>query len=210
MNDIFNSMNLFQSFIRLFTKPKKKVFQRVERKYVYVFLIFLIFVSVAWFLLQKGYVNLYQKAGNNDVLTFMKIQSTLYFDPVRIVQYEEGIVLVDIRSKKAYDAEHIKKAINIPVEPKEDKPDDIEALDERISSFKDAARSGKMIVIYDENAYSVQTYKIAYILLTKKIDVKILRIGWNEFRHLQTFWLPEKLWNKVNIIDFIEGTAVIR
>lgn len=134
-------------------------------------------------------------------------QDQFYYDPIQIVTYSSTATLVDIRRNEEYKAEHIMGAINIPVETKAEDQNEISNKKEVLEAFK-KLDSKKEIVIYGDNSYSSKPIKTAALLTQKGIPVQVMSVGWNEFRHLTNFWLPEHLWNKVLIIDFLEGTLI--
>jgi rhodanese-related sulfurtransferase len=140
----------------------------------------------------------------NEIKDAINLQSELYYDPVNYFVYNEDIQLVDIRRKENFQNEHINTSLNIPAEIDKTNPSEFSNKKELIEAFQ-KLDSKKDIVILGENSNSLVPIHVAGVLAEKQIRVKIMTIGWNEFRNLQTFWLPEQLWGKVNIMDFVES-----
>ncbi len=129
-----------------------------------------------------------------------------YYDPINIVTYADNAILVDVRNAESYKVGHIMSAESIPIDI-EKETGDIANQTKVLKAFRELD-SKRQIVIYGDNSYSLVPVKTAAFLTQKGIPVKVMSIGWNEFRYIDTFWLPEHLWNKVNIIDFVEGSQV--
>lgn len=123
-----------------------------------------------------------------------------YYDPIDIILYNPDIQLVDIRQAEIYKEGYIKDAINIPADFEKG---DIKNAQEILHSFSKLGDETQ-IVIYGENSYTLRTVAVARLLEQQNIQVKVLRVGWTEFFHFQTFWLPEELSSKVNILNYIE------
>ncbi len=140
----------------------------------------------------------------NEIKDAINLQAELYYDPVNYFVYNEDVQLVDIRRKENFQNEHINTSINIPAEIDKTNPSEFSNKKELIEAFQ-KLDSKKDIVILGENSNSLVPIHVAGVLAEKQIRVKIMTIGWNEFRNLQTFWLPEQLWGKVNIMDFVDS-----
>lgn len=122
-----------------------------------------------------------------------------YYDPVDIVLKKEVVTIVDIRSSEVFAEGHIRNAVNIPVTIQ-----NREILNEaEIIAQVSQLNSKTPIVIYGENNYSSDPWIAAELFDTLNYPVRVLRVGWNEFSHFTSFWLPERLSNEINIIDFI-------
>lgn len=154
---------------------------------------------IAWHLQSFAFVN--PRIFSSQANDYWAKQDQFYYDPINIVTYADNATIVDIRSKESFETEHINTSVNIPVEL--DKSGKISNKKEILDSFSKLDHK-RIIVIYGDNTYSLLVIKAAAFLNQKGIPVKVMTIGWNEFRHLTNFWLPERLWNKVNIIDFVE------
>lgn len=123
-----------------------------------------------------------------------------YYDPIDVVLYDPDIQLVDIRQTEQFKEGRIKGAINIPVSFEDGDISNKQQVIEQFAKLK----TEPQIVIYGKNSYTLQTVRVAQLLENKNIQVKVLRVGWTEFFHFQTFWLPEELSSKVNILNYIE------
>ena len=123
----------------------------------------------------------------------LELEKSLYFDPLNLIERlkkpDEKIVLVDIRDKESFEKEHIKTAVNF------------QEADEIIRWLKSKKST---VVIYGSYGNDLKTRTVAYQLINQGIQTKILSIGYNEFRHLKILWLPQSLWDKINLEDFIE------
>lgn len=175
------------------------------RSFIFVAVGLIIFSIGLYFILNRNIVRTPGRTySTNEIEEFMNLQSELYYDPVNYFVYNEDIQLVDIRRKENFQKEHISSSINIPVEIDKANPSEIVNKEELIEAFK-KLDSEKTIVIFGENTNSLVPSKLAGLLAEKHIAVKVMTIGWNEFRHLHTFWLPEQLWGKVNVLEFVES-----
>ncbi len=135
----------------------------------------------------------YQKPSQEDLIKeFYEIENAVYVSPhsLRVKMSKGNIddyVLVDLRSAKEYEKEHISAAINIPAY----KDPNTSAYDEKdriINSFRQLPK-GKDIIVYCYSMPCMTGRKIGKILAENGIYVKHLGIGWNEWRY---FW---NLWN---------------
>ncbi len=165
---------------------------------------FVLMVFVGFYLYQNTSKesSLYSDFDQEEIENYWLTQKDFYFDPMVIVRKSEDIALVDIRSKERFDAGHIKGSVSIPFPSSNS--ENKETLEQ---SFKQAFKKlgkAKTLVIYDENVYAERSLEAAFLLSESNIRVKVLRVGWNEFRHLTNFWVPEDLATKVNILDHVE------
>ncbi|MFA9288250.1 MAG: rhodanese-like domain-containing protein [Weeksellaceae bacterium] len=169
-----------------------------------------LFLLIALWIAFGPRYSVYNRLSRQQVADFWALQKTLYVDPNVLIQQmsaeKKTIILVDIRAAEDYKKAHILDAVNIPV-----------AFDAKTNSIKKDAdlkkgfkKLGKNqeIIIYGENSYSQIPETVAFNLGSEGIPVQVLTIGFNEFRHFSTFWLPEKLWGKVRVEDFITGETV--
>lgn len=192
--------------INKFKKNKKdKVIQ--EEKFWKVKNIFFFFLSFLFgflgiFLLtkkslplkiEKKYKNI---SYTSKIKEFINYALNLYYDPLDLINYlkkpNEKLLLVDVRDKKSFEKEHIKTAVFF----------------ENINQIKKLSNNGKKeIVLYGNYQGEKKVFQIAFNLLNQGLQVKILTIGYNQFRHLRMFWLPQSQWDEVKIDDFIEATS---
>jgi rhodanese-related sulfurtransferase len=133
------------------------------------------------------------KINVNELKKILELEKGLYFDPLNLIEWlkkpDEKIVLVDIRDKGSFEKERIKTAVNF------------QEADEIIRWLKNKKLT---VVIYSSYGNDLKTKTVAYQLINQGIQTKILSIGYNEFRHLKILWLPQSLWEKINLEDFIE------
>jgi len=171
-----------------------------------IFLPFLISFFIVFFLVKSFYQqrtiffkkslsekNQPAKINVDELKKFLELEKDLYFDPLNLIKWlkkpDEKIVLVDIRDEESFEKEHIKTAVNF------------QEADEIIRWLKNKKST---VVIYGSYGNDLKTKTAAYQLINQGIQTKILSIGYNEFRHLKILWLPQSLWDKINLEDFIE------
>lgn len=111
------------------------------------------------------------------------------YDPVRLKdQLKKGdqeLLLVDLRPKKEFRSGHIKTAVNIPWQ------NDLSAW---LKQLKQHETKGKTIILYEYSQASALPQELALYLKKDRQDAYYLAIGYNEWRHFYTFWLPESQW----------------
>ncbi len=124
---------------------------------------------------------------------FFALLNAVYLDPVDLLDLiknnDKNYILIDIRSKEEFNKGHIKTAVNLTPEALLKKTNDLRK---------------KTVILYGQTSYSSITKNTVYSLLEKNIKVKVLSVGWNEFFHFRNLWLPEILWNKMRIDQFVE------
>lgn len=134
-------------------------------------------------------------------------KSGLITDPLDLLwQMRRGeydkFVLVDTRSKEDFLKAHIKSAISFPLFDQGGRPKLID--DALLSEFEEQFKEKKnTIVIYGNSGRSVRENEFASKLNSKNVKVTVLSIGWNEWRHFRNLWLPESLWDSVQIDDYV-------
>lgn len=105
---------------------------------------------------------------------------------------EGDFVLVDLRSSQEYEKEHVIGAINIPTYKDPNNSISIEAEKEEkkriIEEFKKLGKE-REIIVYCYSMPCMTGRKVGKMLSENGIFVKLLGIGWNEWRY---FW---NLWN---------------
>ncbi len=181
---------------------KQKLFKTLKRnweKKVEIRLKHLIILSSVFMIGIAGILLLFFRMSNQSNPSWQQV-SGAYFDPIDVIKSNRQIQLVDIRAAEDFREGHMKGAVNIPVEFEKGNINNKEDMLRRFSELK----SEPEIVLYGENSYTLQTARTAEFLERENIRVKILRIGWTEFFHFQTFWIPEKLSSTINILDYIE------
>jgi len=132
------------------------------------------------------------KAPKDKLKDLIELEKSLYIDPLILLEvidsHDQSVILIDIRDKVSFKKAHIISAVNYSREE----------LLKNISNFKK-----KKVVIYGDTAYSIETKELALLLIQKNIDVRIMSIGWNEFRHFRNLWLPESDWEKIDVNKYI-------
>lgn len=104
---------------------------------------------------------------------------------------ESNFVLVDLRSSEEYEKEHIVTAINIPTykDPNNSISIDTEKEEKEriIKSFRDLGTE-KEIIVYCYSMPCMTGRKVGKMLSENGIYVKLLNIGWNEWRYYWNLW----------------------
>lgn len=183
------------------------VFKKIKIRYL---LIFSLSFTVSFFLIifinkRNTQPNLVKKVEKKDIslpkitvsrskmIDYLQLERNLYLDPLELINLIKSnnlnFSLIDLRDKKSYQREKIKKAVNY------------QSIEE-IKKVK--INKNKLIILYGDYSSSLKPKEIALNLLKEGYQVKILSVGFNEFRHLKVLWLPQSLWNEVNPDDFIE------
>ncbi|MFA6049336.1 MAG: rhodanese-like domain-containing protein [Candidatus Micrarchaeia archaeon] len=98
-------------------------------------------------------------------------------------------LLVDLRSQQEYEREHVIGAVNIPAY-KDPATPAYEDVDRIVGAFA-ALPKGKEIIAYCYSMPCMTGRKIGKILAERGIYVKMLNIGWNEWRYYWTLWNHE-------------------
>ncbi len=111
----------------------------------------------------------------------------------RIIEARQDFELVDVRDQKAYAAEHIPGARNLPVG---------QVLSDRIMG---SLRSGKPVILYDDGA-SAQAAQAAMLLRAVGVEAKSLRGGMNHW--LRYTLDPESDLDEAEGVSLAERTAV--
>lgn len=144
---------------------------------------------------QKKVAGILKSAKPKDerLMSFVEQNNILYIDPTDLLTLidlaENQIVIVDLRDSTAYKKGHIRGSINISSAD----------ILKKTSVYK-----GRKVIVYGSSAYSMEPEKAALTLMKAGITVKILTIGWNEFRHFSNIWIPEDRWGKLDITKYIE------
>ncbi len=148
------------------------------------------------------------KSQNNLIEDFYLTENAVHISPHGLRgKMDKGIndfVLIDLRSQEEYEKEHIIGAVNIPAYKDKD-TSDYGSVDRIVNSFKDliSKNPGKDIIVYCYSIPCMTGRKIGKILAEKDIYVKLLGIGWNEWRHFWNLWNHEHEWNQTIVTDYI-------
>jgi rhodanese-related sulfurtransferase len=134
-------------------------------------------------------------------------QELLYLDPYSLLNIidknDKKYLLVDIRSEKEYEKEHVKTAINLPLYEGLRNDLSIQKKPKVLAELKKISQ-GKTIIVYGANAYTNTTRQAANYLTDNQLQVKILTVGWNEWRFNTNLWLAEEDWGGFNINQYLE------
>lgn len=122
----------------------------------------------------------------------LEIINGLYIDPMTLTKIIDSntseVLIIDTRSSKDFERSHIRNSKNM-------------SKDEILKEYK--SLRNRKVIVYGENSYDPTPKDIAVFLLGKRTDVRVLAVGWNEFRHFRNLWVPEGLWNKIDIDKYI-------
>lgn len=140
----------------------------------------------------------YGKVTNDDDISIV--------DPYRVLiglsEGREDIILVDIRSEKAYDVKHIKNTYNAPF--LDEKGSYNSSFVKNIASIQKRAGGSKKLVLLPYSYYSTSGKEAILQLEKNSISAELLNIGWNELYNLPNMWVPEEKWNTIRFQDMIE------
>ena len=137
---------------------------------------------------------------NDRVKNFYNDEMASVISPVDlrglIDKKDQNYVLVDLRTKAEYDAEHIITAINIPA------PN----LDENqlLAEFNKIPKD-KKIIVYCYSAYCTLGRQVGQFLANNGIYIRDLDAGWSEWRYYWGIWNPGED-SKVGEKYIIKGT----
>lgn len=144
---------------------------------------------------KKEVVNLIEEksAPKEKIKELIELEKYLYVDPLALLQLidsgDKKIILVDTRDSSSFKKAHIRGAVNFS----------IDQIKKDTSFLKN-----KKVITYGDTASSVLSKEIALLLIEKKINVRLLSVGWNEFRHFKNLWVPENQWDKIDVNKYIE------
>ncbi|MBT4119992.1 MAG: rhodanese-like domain-containing protein [Candidatus Peribacter sp.] len=110
-------------------------------------------------------------------------------------------VLVDLRSPEEYEREHIAGAISIWAY-KDPEHSAYNEVDRIVSAFK-ALPQDKDIIVYCYSIPCMTGRKMGNVLAENDVYVKLLGVGWNEWRHFWTLWNHEHEWDTFLVEDYV-------
>lgn len=135
---------------------------------------------------------LHPKGNADDIRHSLQTVASLYVSPVDLItlisEKQDSFTLVDVRSSALFEKAHIQTAVNIP--------DVTRSSIDSIRAFP--------VIVYGESPYSQATLQAAKAVSSAGKDVRILSIGWNEFRFFPNLWMPEDWGNRVQIDDYLQ------
>jgi len=211
MNNMKKIIEIFRNVFRFHHKVtiKERIISFFTKYWKWVLAVLILVIAIVGFIVWTNRTKpiLYHKYSPQEINMFWEMQESLYYDPVDYLLFRDTATIVDIRSAERFKEEHMLGAVNIPIELEKEDLTRIKDQKRVIEEFKKLGNK-KEIVIYGENNYSLTPIKTASLLARNNVPVRIMKIGWNEFRHFPTFWLPEQLWNKANIYNFIESNEL--
>ncbi len=120
---------------------------------------------------------------------------------VKMAKGIDDFVLVDLRSKQEYQQEHVAGAVNIPAYSDPNTPA-YQEIDRIVSEFKKLP-SEKEVIVYCYSIPCMTGRKIGKMLVEKGIYVKVLGIGWNEWRYFWNLWNHEGEWNVTDVMQYV-------
>lgn len=122
----------------------------------------------------------------------LEIANGTYLDPMTLIRVIDknpsDMVIIDIRSGDDFNRGHIKSSINM-------------SIDAIMKDYR--GLRNKKVIVYGENSYDPVPKDVAIFLLGKRIDTRVLAVGWNEFRHFRNLWVPEGMWNKIDVNRYV-------
>ena len=146
-----------------------------------------------------------QNNTNNFIEDFYITENAVHVSPHSLrVKMSQGIndfVLVDLRSEEEYKKEHIAGAINIPAYKTKEKSA-YDEVDRIVESFKILPKD-KDIIVYCYSMPCMTGRKIGKMLAEHNIYVKLLNVGWNEWRYYWGLWNHEHEWNITDVMDYV-------
>lgn len=110
---------------------------------------------------------------------------------------DENYLLVDLRSKAEYDAEHVITAINIPA---------VNMSKDQLWSEFNKLPKDKEIIVYCYSAYCTLGRQVGQFLANKGFFIKDMNIGWSEWRYYWDLWNPGEN-SKIGNNYIIKGTG---
>jgi len=121
------------------------------------------------------------------------------YDPVRLMKQlksqDETLLVIDLRRKQDFAKGHLRGSVNQPWQGN---------LNDWLSSFYELKAKDKIIVIHEHSQASVAPQEIALYLRRAGFSAYYLAIGYNEWRHFHTFWLPESEWGKWQVEQYVD------
>lgn len=173
-----------------------KLFHRQEQsknRYFKLGLIIVVSGIFSWFIFRQLSLWQVSRAINS------QISPITSFDPLELKnelqKQSQSLLLVDIRSRTDYNRGHLKTAINLPWKKK---------LDSWWNQLNQQKINNKTIVLYEYSAASTSPQELAVYLRKQGLAAYYLSIGYNEWRHFHTFWMPDKEWGTWEVDRFIE------
>lgn len=122
---------------------------------------------------------------NQRISTFYEDEMAVAVSPVTVRKLidkkDANYILVDLRSKKEYDTEHIVTAVNVPAVSL--------TADQIVAQFRLLSKD-KQIIVHCYSAYCTLGREIGRLLSRNGIYVKEMNIGWSEWKYYWALWNP--------------------
>lgn len=151
--------------------------------------------------LMKQAEQLQESANIGDVKQELELYASIYVDPYelskRIDARDQSYTLIDLRDRESFIKEHIKTAVNVPYVDNKVDMRNIEDITKKVKE--------EPVILYSYTSYTQETLQAAIFFLQRGIQTKILRVGWNEWRHFSNLWIPEPKWQTVQVDLYVEG-----
>lgn len=151
--------------------------------------------------LMKQAEQLQESANIGDVKQELELYASIYVDPYELSQLidarSQTYTLIDLRDRASFVKEHIKTALNVPYV---DNKADMRNIEDMAKKVKE-----EPVILYSYTSYTQETLQAAIFFLQRGIQTKILRVGWNEWRHFSNLWIPEPQWQTVQVDSYVEG-----
>jgi rhodanese-related sulfurtransferase len=144
------------------------------------------------------------------IAEFYEIENAVHVSPHSIRKMmdkgDDSFILVDLRSAKEYENEHIVGAMNIPAykDPDTSAYGDVDRI---VGSFEKLPKN-KDIIVYCYSIPCMTGRKIGAMLAEQGMYVKHLGIGWNEWRYDWTSWNHEHEWNQTDVLDYVSSGSM--
>ncbi len=127
-------------------------------------------------------------------------------DPIVLLEKirmgSDDYLLIDIRTLEEYENGHIKTALSMPVYGTELVDENGEVDSGRIrKAVNENFGNKEMIIVYGHSQHSELSRKVADSIGGKAVA---LGVGWNEWAHFKQWWVPERLWNDVDLSNFVQ------
>ncbi len=112
----------------------------------------------------------------------------------------------NLRSQEEYEREHIMGAVSIPAykDPDTSAYGDVRRI---VNSFQELKKNNpdKDIIVYCYSMPGMTSRKIGKMLAENDIYVRLLGIGWNEWRYFWNMRNHEHEWDVTNVEDYVSS-----
>ena len=145
-------------------------------------------------------------------LNYVQMSQKIYLDPLtlkeKIDQKTKNYILVDIRSQDEYQRGHIKTAVNIPAYKLVDNIEKTRtSANEIINQYKKLNPSNKELIIYGYLPGADIVKEVAILFMERGYFVKMLAVGWQDWRGSYTRWNPAADIMGMDIGQYVEPVS---